>query len=140
MTTTMIDIIQKINELVDKHITNEGGVVCDEGKEGNFQYTYVDTANGEICDINHDKVVFLNDAMNIFNSIIQYTNFEGPDETVDEYINCSEFICNPSCSCGRWLHEPYVQEENYMDCPSRAVTNSKKIDNIVNEFEEMDIN
>ena len=72
MTTTMIHIIQKIHELIEKHITNDGGVVCDEGKDGDFRYTYVDTTDGEISDINHDKVVFLNDVMNIFNSILYY--------------------------------------------------------------------
>jgi len=132
--------IQKIHELIEKHITNDGGVVCDEGKDGDFRYTYVDTTDGEISDINHDKVVFLNDVMNIFNSILYYSNFEGPIETVDEYINCSEFICKPGCKCGKWDLEPYVQEENYMDCPSRAVVQKSSVESIVEGMDEMDIN
>ena len=138
----MGDHIQKINNLIEKHITNEGGVVCDEGNEGRFRYTYVDTSLhlNKKCDINNDKLVFLNDVMDIFNSMLEYSNFEGPVETVDEYINCSEFICKPGCKCGKWNYEPYIQEENYMDCPSRAVVQKSSIESIANDMDEMDIN
>ena len=127
------NIVQKIMELTNKHITNDEGVVCDSNLEGyasKYRYTFVDSNNMQ-NDVEHDKIIFINDVMDIFNEIMVMS--EAPIETQDEHINCSEFICKPGCSCGNWRYEPYVQEENYM-------IEDSSLQSMMGELENMNIN
>lgn len=133
METFNANIVKKIMEITNKHIISDDGVICDSNLEGcasKYRYTFIDS-NEKQNDIEHDKIIFINEVMDIFNDFIIMS--EAPIETSDEYINCSEFICKPGCSCGNWKYEPYVQEENYMNEESN-------IQSMMEDIETMDIN
>ena len=106
---TSLDLIaQRVDLILFKYLMADEGIICDEG-EGNvangpyikLKYSYKDTDVNidEQSKIKMEKLVFLNDVIGLLKDIQVYFQVNGPYETIDEYVNCSEFTCNPGCSC-----------------------------------------
>lgn len=129
------NIIEKINNLYTHHINNNEGIIIDgniEGYASRYRYMFID--NGAINNnIEHDKVIFLNEVMEIFNELLIHGDAptETPSETIN--LNCTGFNCNPKCKCGKWDYEQYVQEENYMN-------EEPALQKIMGEMEIMNLN
>lgn len=93
-----IDIIHLIN----KHMNTSGGVVCDIGESSSkYRYVFVDIGLGlgKNKEIDNAKIIFMNDVMELLIKFQSMIGEWGPYETIDEHIDCSEFICQPCCKC-----------------------------------------
>tara|TARA_B110001469_G_C9604313_1_gene300351 strand:- start:130 stop:516 length:387 start_codon:yes stop_codon:yes gene_type:complete len=104
------EIYLKTIKVIKTHLNNNGGVVCEIGDtDTNYKYVFVDIGLGlgKRKSIDNAKVVFMNECMQILLELNSILNIETPIETVDEYINCSSFICGPDCSCREFVDESY---------------------------------
>jgi len=123
---TSLDLIaQRVDLILFKYLMSDEGIICDEG-EGNvsngpyikLRYAYKDNEinMGEESEIKMKKLVFLNDIMGLLIDTQTYFQVNGPQETIDEHFNCSEFMCNPGCSCGKWGDDKIQKMVSDIDC------------------------
>jgi len=109
-------IYHEIIHTINKHMNTHNGVVCDIGSKSDYyKYVYSDMGLG-LCrqkSIDDAKIIFMNDSMKIFIKLQSLMGEFGPRETIDEHIYCSEFICKPGCSCGKWDKEEDIDYKKF---------------------------